>query len=81
VVTLSDPGLNTAVWYTIDGSTPVPGSGAAQYYTGPFTITNNTTVKAVGMWGAPNQPVRYPSGYGYIPSSVVSASFIATSTR
>jgi hypothetical protein len=81
VVTLSDSGLNTGIWYTTDGSTPVPGSGTAQYYTGPFKITNNTTVKAVGMWGAPNQPLHYPSGYGYVPSSAVSASFISTSTR
>jgi Chitobiase/beta-hexosaminidase C-terminal domain len=81
VVTLADPGLNTGIWYTTDGSTPVPGSGTAKYYTAPFTITNTTVVKAVGMWGAPNQPVRYSPGYGYVPSSVVSASFIATSTR
>lgn len=77
VVTLSDPGSNTGIWYTLDGTTPVPGSGTAQLYTGPFTITNSTTIVAVGMWGAPNQPVSYPSGYGYGPSSVVTASFAA----
>lgn len=79
LVTLSDPGSNTGIWYTTDGSTPVPGSGTAKYYTAPFTITDTTTVKAVGMWGAANQPVSYPPGYGYVPSSVVTASFAATS--
>jgi hypothetical protein len=74
-VTLSDTGANTGIWYTTDGSTPVPGSGTAQYYTAPFTVTANTTVNAVGMWGTANQPVSYPAGYGYVPSSVVSASF------
>lgn len=75
VITLSDSGANTGIWYTTDGSTPVPGSGTAQYYTGPFTISATTVVKAVGMWGAPNQPTSYPAGYGYVPSSVVSATF------
>jgi Chitobiase/beta-hexosaminidase C-terminal domain len=75
VVTLSDPGQNTGIWYTTDGSTPVPGAGTARYYTAPFTVSNTTTVKAVGMWGALNQPVSYPSGYGYIPSNVVTASY------
>jgi Chitobiase/beta-hexosaminidase C-terminal domain len=80
VVTLADPGLNTGIWYTTDGSTPAPGSGTAKYYTAPFTITSSTVVKAVGMWGEPNQPVRYPAGYGYVPSNVISASFLGTTS-
>lgn len=72
-VTLSDSGANTGIWYTTDGSTPVPGSGTARYYTGPFTVSSTTTVKAVGMWGAPSQPTSYPAGYGYVPSHVVTA--------
>ncbi len=74
-VSLADKGLNTGIWYTTDGSAPVPGSGTARYYTGPIKIAQATTVKAVGMWGAPNQPLRYPPGYGYVPSQVVSATF------
>ncbi len=74
-VSLIDTGPNTGIWYTTDGSTPVPGSGTAQIYTGPITLTGGTTVKAVGMWGAANQPTSYPAGYGYIPSSVVTATF------
>jgi hypothetical protein len=77
VVTLTDTGPNTGVWYTTDGSVPVPGSGTAQLYTGPFSITSSTIVTAVGMWGAPNQPVSYPAGYGYTPSAAVAASFAA----
>jgi hypothetical protein len=75
VVTLSDTGANTGIWYTTDGSKPVPGSGTAKYYTGPFTISSSTVVNAVGMWGAANQPASYPSGYGYVPSAVVTATF------
>lgn len=78
VVTLSDPGANTGIWYTTDGSTPVPGSGTTQLYSQPFTIVKSTEVKAVGMWGAPNEPSSYPRGYGYIPSRVVAASFVAS---
>ena len=80
VVTLSDDGKNTGIWYTTDGSTPVPGAGTARYYTAPITLTGTTTVKAVGMWGAPNQPVRYPTGFGYVPSSAITASYVLTSS-
>jgi hypothetical protein len=71
---------NTGVWYTTDGSTPVPGSGTAQYIQsgGSVTVTTNT-VKAVGMWGAQNQPNSYPSGYGYVPSAVITANYTSGS--
>jgi Chitobiase/beta-hexosaminidase C-terminal domain/Bacterial Ig-like domain (group 2) len=78
-ITFTNPGqnrdVNTGIWYTTDGSTPVPGAGTAQYASsgGTIPITSTTTVKAVGMWGAANQPTSYPAGYGYIPSSVISA--------
>jgi hypothetical protein len=72
-VTLSDSAANTGVWYTTDGSTPVPGQGTAQLYRTPLVVSATTTVKAVGMWGAANQPMRYAAGYGYVPSAVVSA--------
>lgn len=87
VVTLSNPGTNrdanTGIWYTTDGTTPVPGSGTAQYIAtgGTLTLTSTTTVKAVGMWGARNQPTSYPSGYGYVPSAVISATFTGNSTQ
>jgi hypothetical protein len=82
-VTLTDVGStsglgplgNTSVYYTTDGSTPVPRSGTTQLYTVPFNMAVAGTVKAVGMWGAANQPTTYPAGYGYLPSSVVSAAY------
>ncbi|HEX4067094.1 MAG TPA: chitobiase/beta-hexosaminidase C-terminal domain-containing protein [Acidobacteriaceae bacterium] len=80
-ITLSDPGTNTSIWYTTDGSTPVPGMGTAQLYIHPFTLGGSTTLKAVGMWGAQNQPTRYPAGYGYVPSRVVSAAFVIRAAK
>jgi hypothetical protein len=76
----SNRDANTGVWYTTDGSTPVPGSGTAQYVPsgGTATVTTNT-VKAVGMWGAQNQPYAYPAGYGYVPSAVVTANYTSGS--
>src|SRR5258708_20753969 len=86
-VTLTDKGStsgavsqgNTGIWYTTDGSNPVPGNGTAKYLAsgGTFTLSAPATVKAVGMWGALNQPTSYPSGYGFVPSSVVTASYPA----
>jgi Chitobiase/beta-hexosaminidase C-terminal domain/Bacterial Ig-like domain (group 2) len=85
-ITLTDPGYtsgsvpqgNTSIWYTTDGSTPVPGAGTATRYTAPFLITVPATVRAVGMWGAVTQPVSYPSGYGFVPSAVQSAAYTAS---
>ena len=64
---------NTSIWYTLDGSTPVPGKSTL--YTAPVTVTTTTTVKAVSMWGAANQPTSYATGYGYVPSPVTSATY------
>jgi hypothetical protein len=84
-VTLTDAGYtsgsvplgNTGIWYTTDGSTPVPGSGTAQYLAdgGTFVLAAPATVKAVGMWGAPPEPTSYPAGYGFVPSAVVAAAY------
>ena len=82
-VTFTNPGTNrdtnTGIWYTTDGSTPVPGSGTAKYIAsgGTIAVSTTTTVKAVGMWGAQNQPTSYPSGFGYVPSAVQSATYTA----
>jgi hypothetical protein len=84
-VTLTDAGFssgslplsNTGIWYTTDGSTPVPGSGTAQRLDsgGTFVLSAAATVKAVGMWGAANQPASYPSGFGFVPSNVVTITY------
>jgi hypothetical protein len=78
----SNPGRdsNTTFWCTGDGSTPVAGGasstpywvGAASQTVGTFTPSSGTA-KCLGMWGAPNQPFSYTSGYGYVPSAVISA--------
>lgn len=74
------PQGNTSNYYTTDGSTPVPGQGTTKLYTGPFTITSTTTVKTVGMYGAPNQALSYAANFGFIPSSVASATFTGGGT-
>lgn len=76
LVTLSDTGTNHSIYYTTDGSTPTTSS---PLYTAPFPVSGGTTVKAIGMWGKGANPKSYPSGYGYVPSEVVSASYSATS--
>jgi hypothetical protein len=73
-VTLADSGTNHSIYYTTDGSTPTTSS---TLYTAPFPVSPGTTVKALGMWGQGANPRSYPSGYGYLPSSVVTASYSA----
>lgn len=79
-ITLSDAGTNTSIYYTIDGTTPVPGSGSTQLYTAPILLALPATVKAVGMWGVAPEPFTYDAGYGYVPSSVVSAAYSTSGT-
>jgi Chitobiase/beta-hexosaminidase C-terminal domain/Bacterial Ig-like domain (group 2) len=74
-ITLSDAGTNHSVYYTTDGSTPTT---ASTLYTGPFTVAPGTTVKAIGMWGQGANAKSYPAGYGYVPSGVVSATYVAS---
>jgi hypothetical protein len=75
-VTLANSGTNHSVYYTTDGSTPTTSS---TLYTGSFSVNPGTTVHAIGMWGQGANPTSYPSGYGYVPSSVVTASYTSAS--
>lgn len=80
--TTTNPLGNTGIWYTTDGSTPIPGASCTApcgYLStgGTFSLAAAATVKAVGMWGTPNQPTSYPAGYGFTPSAVVSATYSA----
>ncbi|HET6218627.1 MAG TPA: hypothetical protein VFE27_16510 [Acidobacteriaceae bacterium] len=87
-VTLTDPGHtsgprplgNTSIWYTTDGSTPVPGSGTAKQLSsgGKLVLNGPGTIKAVGMWGSGANPTSYPRGYGFVPSEVRSAHYGAS---
>jgi hypothetical protein len=82
-VTLTDPGYtsgaqplgNTSIYYTTDGSTPVPGGGTTQLYTVPITVSLPATIKAVGMWGSGANALSYPSGYGFVPSAAQTAAY------
>ncbi len=50
-VPISDSNSGAVIWYTIDGTTPVPGQGTAvQYVSGsPVQITQTTVLKAVAV--------------------------------
>jgi hypothetical protein len=71
-VSISDTAVNTSIYYTIDGSTPTTTS---TLYSGPFTPPAGSTIQAIAMWGEGANPRSYPTGYGYVPSAVVSAVF------
>jgi hypothetical protein len=76
--TLAVAAPNTTIWYTTDGSTPTPGSGTTKVYTSPLVgLFQTLTIKAVGMWGTGANPYSYATGYGYVPSPVVSATYTA----
>jgi hypothetical protein len=87
-VTLTDTGVtnggvgpqgNTTIYYTTDGSTPTTSSTPCNPTPGStscsISVSAGATVKAIGMWGSINQPKSYPTGYGFVPSAVVTASY------
>ncbi len=59
-VSIADTTAGAAIYYTTDGSTPTTGS---QLYSGPFTISTSTTVKAIA------------TASGFAQSAVGSASY------
>jgi hypothetical protein len=46
-VSITDSTSGTVIYYTTDGSTPVPGQGTTNQYTAASTISTTTTVKAI----------------------------------
>lgn len=60
-VMMADPLAGATIYYTLDGSTPVPGSSPA--YAAPMTFSTTTTVKAIAAYA------------GFQNSSVVSRTY------
>jgi hypothetical protein len=59
-VTLSDTTLNAGIYYTTDGTTPVPNAGTTVLYNGPITISATTTIKAIAsLAGWTNSSMAY----------------------
>ncbi len=45
-VTITSTTVDTEIYYTLDGSTP---SASSTLYTGPFDVTSNVTIRAIGI--------------------------------
>jgi hypothetical protein len=48
-ITISDTINGAAIYYTTDGSTPVPGMGTTKKYSAAFTLSDSATVKAIAI--------------------------------
>lgn len=77
---------NTTIWYTTDGSVPSPGNSVSKAAAigSTITVTSTTTVNYIGMWGGinqpgPSQPLNYPTGWGYLPSPMSTATYTLNS--
>lgn len=46
-VTITDSTSGSSIYYTTDGTTPVPGAGSTVKYSGAFTLTSTHTVNAI----------------------------------
>ncbi len=71
-VTMADAGTNHSIYYTLDGSTPTPGSGTTTRYTGPFSLAlsasgagglvrNRVQVAGGSVLADDGQPLRFVS--------------------
>ncbi len=49
LVNLATATPGAAIWYTVDGSVPVPGSAGSSAYTGPILIKDALTLKAIAV--------------------------------
>lgn len=57
-VAISDASPAAKIYYTLDGSTPTPGSGTTQLYSTPLVVSQTTTIKALATaTGLTNSPV------------------------
>ena len=64
MVTIADPiPAGAAVYYTLDGSVPTPGTGIL--YTGPFMIDGNATLSAIAWVDGWDSPV-YSGSYAFL---------------
>jgi Chitobiase/beta-hexosaminidase C-terminal domain len=78
-VSMADTTAGAAIYYTTDGSTPTTGS---QLYSGPFTISASTTVKAIATASGFSQSAVGSASYTYSPvtsGAPVSDEFTGTS--
>ncbi len=66
VVEMSSASAGATIWYTLDGSDPVPGGSSSITSGGSITVTNTTTVRAVAT--AP----------GFTQSPIATATYTAT---
>src|SRR3984957_3977486 len=46
-VSITDATSGSAIYYTTDGSAPVPGQGTTKQYSTAFTLSSTATVKAI----------------------------------
>jgi hypothetical protein len=63
-VSIADRTAGAAIYYTTDGSTPTTGS---QLYSGPFTVSASTTVKAIATASGFSQSAQGSATYTYSP--------------
>lgn len=57
-VTITDAMSGAKIYYTLDGSMPIPGSGSTLLYSAPIPVSANTTIRAIGtLSGSPSSPI------------------------
>jgi beta-glucanase (GH16 family) len=65
IVSLASATAGTAIYYTVDGSTPSPSS---QQYLAPFLVASNLTVKAIAIGGASTLTTSTVTSQSFTPN-------------
>jgi hypothetical protein len=66
-VSISDATSGAKIYYTTDGSTPIPGSGTTAPYTAPFPIVSSLTVNAMATSSGLSNSAEATAQYSIVP--------------
>ena len=67
-VSITDPTSGSAIYYTTDGTAPVPGQGTTKQYSTAFTLNSTATVNAIATAPGDTNSAAATATYTFVPS-------------
>jgi hypothetical protein len=67
-VSITDATSGSAIYYTTDGSTPVPGQGTTKQFSTAFTLSSTATVNAIATAPSDTNSATATATYTFVPT-------------